>query len=88
MKHAPILTLIIASQVLAACGGSNFAGGIRAQPLPAAITTPCEDPKDHLEAGDWEIIAGRLGDALIECGAEKAVAVDAYNGVAGIVGAQ
>jgi len=56
--------------------------------LPKAITEPCDDPKDHLGAGDWEIIAGRLGDALIECGVKKAVAVEAYERVAGIVGPQ
>jgi hypothetical protein len=38
--------------------------------------------------GNWEIIGGRLGDALIECRAEKVVALEAYNGVAGIVGPQ
>ena len=29
-----------------------------------------------LGAGDWEVIAGRIGDALIECGAEKAALVE------------
>jgi len=31
-------------------------------------------------------MAGRIGDALLECGAEKGVAVDAYNNLRGTVG--
>ena len=53
--------------------------------LPQNVETPCERPETYLGAGDWEIIAGRIGDELIACAAEKQVAVDAYNGVAGVV---
>lgn len=30
-------------------------------------------------------MAGRLGDALIRCGAEKEIAVQAYKGLAGAI---
>lgn len=39
------------------------------------------DPRAFLRAGDWEIIAGRLGDELISCNGKRAAAVVAYDGV-------
>lgn len=51
-------------------------------PLPDEVAAPCPHPRDVVRGvSDWEILAGRLGDELIECGAEKAVAVGGYDGV-------
>ena len=85
MKHAPIIQTA-AFLALAACGGSVSVGGLTAPALPIEVESPCEHPARFLSAGDWEIMAGRIGDALLECGAEKGVAVDAYNNLRGTVG--
>jgi len=45
------------------------------------VAEPCPHPTEFLGAGDWEILAGRIGDALIVCGAEKDIAVEAYEGL-------
>lgn len=66
-----------------ACNGYNVAG-LRLQPLPDAIAEDCPQPWDVIalvkgtSVGSDEIRMGRLGDALIECGAEKQIAVGAY----------
>jgi hypothetical protein len=67
-------TLIIAACLpLAACGGWNGAGkGLRLDAPEAVFAQPCPHPADFLGAGDWEIIAGRMGDALIDCEARRA----------------
>lgn len=47
------------------------------------MTKPCPHPSDVIRGvrgssvGSDEIRMGRLGDALIECGAEKQIAVNA-----------
>lgn len=33
-------------------------------------------------------MVGRIGDALIRCGEEKAVAVEAYKGLRAVIGAE
>jgi hypothetical protein len=75
MKSAPILPLLIAYLALTACGGSNAVGALKIEPAPANITAPCKRPEDYLNAKDWEIIAGRIGDELIDCGAKQAALV-------------
>ena len=87
MKQGQMLTLP-AFLLLAACSGSIGAGDLRIDTLPANVEEDCPPPSRHLGAGDWEIIAGRIGDDLIECAAEKKIAVDAYNGVRTSVGPQ
>ncbi len=76
MRPVPILLLLIAAPALTACGGWKPSGGLRVQPPDASVTAPCDAPEAHLRGGDWEIIAGRLGLALIRCGQEKAALVE------------
>ena len=65
--------IIAACLPLAACGGWNGAGkGLRLDAPEAVFAQPCPHPADFLGAGDWEIIAGRMGDALIDCEARRA----------------
>lgn len=59
----------------AVCGGLNGAGAQTPPPDPS-ITIPCPRPEAFLGAGDWEIIAGRIGDALIDCGENHQALVD------------
>jgi hypothetical protein len=72
---------------LTGCADWSGAGALRLDPLPASVEEPCPHPSDLLSRGgtvaDDEISLGRVGDALIQCGQEKAVAVEAYNGVRG-----
>lgn len=75
---------MIAGQVLTACSGSIVAG-VRPDPLPTNVAAPCDDPRDVDSGGDWEIYAGRLGDALIKCGAEKMIAVEAFGRVGAVI---
>jgi hypothetical protein len=89
MKLLLTLMLFTAALLLTACTGSNVAGPLnRPDDTTLRLTDrqkrPCARPESFLGAGDWEIIAGRIGDALILCGAEKALVVDAYDGLLGI----
>jgi hypothetical protein len=69
--------MLAASLHLTACGASPGAGkGLRLDPAPAVLAQPCPHPADFLAAGDWEIIAGRMGDALIDCEARRAGLAD------------
>ncbi len=79
MLRVPILMLCIVVPVLTACGGYPRAGVAQIPAPDASVTAPCPRPEVFLGAGDWEIMAGRLGDALIECGAEKSVLVGYVN---------
>ena len=73
----PVLVL------LAGCSGWN-ADGVRVQGLPDNVTDPCPHPLDVINTvrgssvGSDELRMGRLGDALIECGQEKEIAVEGY----------
>jgi len=86
MKLHRILALLCAAPLLTACGVWSGAGPIKVPDLPEDVRQPCPHPRDVVRGlGDWEIMAGRLGDELIECGAEKQVGVDGYDGVRGAV---
>ena len=83
-KRAMQLALIVpALLTLAACGGFS-ADGVRPDPLPANVAAPCPHPLEVIggvrggTVGDDEVRMGRLGDALLQCGEEKAIAVTAY----------
>ena len=81
MKYARMLMLAIAGLLLASCAGFD-AAGVRPPDLSLDVRAPCPHPSKFIGAGDWELIAGRLGDALIECGGEKAIAIAASDLVA------
>lgn len=72
MRPVPILLLLIAVPVLTACGDLKPSGGLRAAPPDATVTSPCDRPEQHLRGQDWEVIAGRIGVALIDCGEKQA----------------
>lgn len=76
MKPVPILALLIAAPALTACGGWKPSGSVQVVPPDAALMAPCPKPGDYLGTGDWEIMAGRLGVALIRCGQEKQALAD------------
>jgi hypothetical protein len=60
-------------------------------PLDETISQPCPKPINVINTvkgtsiGSDEIRLGRLGDALIQCGAEKEIIVNAYKQVAKII---
>lgn len=83
MRPVRILLLLIVAPVLTACGGLKTSGGLRAAPPDATVTTPCDRPEQHLRGGDWEVIAGRLGLALIDCGEKQAELVRYIGEVSG-----
>lgn len=83
MKPATILTLLCASLMLTACAASKPSGSVRVPPPDTALTRPCDRPEAALSASDWEIIAGRIGVSLIQCGQEKAALVDYVAGLRG-----
>jgi hypothetical protein len=83
MRHAPILLLLIAVPALTACGGLKTSGGVRAAHPDATVTAPCDTPEQHLRGGDWEVIAGRLGLALIDCGEKQAELVRYMGDISG-----
>ena len=68
-----------ALSLLAACSGSGPAGpGLRLAPLPPEVASECDSPEAILAPISWEAVAGRLGDALIECRGKHVAAVAAY----------
>lgn len=73
MPRALILTLA-ACLTLTACSGSAPAG-VQRPPAPTEARIPCRDPAEFLGAGDWELIAGRMGDELRRCEGRRALAV-------------
>lgn len=75
MKPALILPLLLVSQLLTACFGSSVGGKPRIDDLPANVKAKCARPGDFLGLNDWEIMAGRIGDELIDCGLKQQAAV-------------
>lgn len=74
-----------------ACSASNSVG-LRLDELPQNVQEDCPHPSDviatvrgHTVADD-EVRMGRLGDELLECRAEKRVAVGAYNLTREVIG--
>lgn len=66
-----------------ACDGfRNVGTEIEAPPLDSSVTKNCPRPEDFLSSGDWELAAGQMGDALLDCDAARATAVDGYDGLA------
>lgn len=76
-----LIVILAAPLLLTACLGSNGAGVLRIEPLPATVAAPCKHPSSFLDATDWEIIAGRIGDELIRCREKHGLAVQGYSGV-------
>lgn len=81
MKLAQILPHLTVCLLLTACAGYP-AGGAKIQPLPENVRAPCPHPSEFLGARDWEIMAGRLGDELIECEMKRGAAVTYVDGLA------
>ena len=76
------MRVILIAVTLAACSGLTGGGtGVAVSDLPAQARQDCQHPSTMLGAGDWEIIAGRLGDELIRCENRRALAVQGYDGV-------
>ena len=77
-------TAAIAFLLLRSCSGFNADGGqLQTPPIDSAVLTPCPHPSQFLSLEDWEIMAGRLGDALIECEARRALAAATAQNLAG-----
>jgi len=86
MKRAVILMCAV-FPALTACGGLKGGGeGLQIRDLPPAAQQKCQPPASFLNAGDWEIIAGRIGDELIKCENRRDLAVQAYQGVKAAAG--
>lgn len=84
LKHIKLKVLLLPVFLpLAACSGWN-ADGVRTEPLPQNVVDPCDHPLEVIRevrgttVGSDEVRIGRLGDALIECGQEKQIAVESY----------
>ena len=73
----PVFLLLVGCSVWSA-------DGVRVQQLPDNVTDTCPHPLDVISSvrgssvGSDELRMGRLGDALIECGQEKEIAVEGY----------
>lgn len=80
--RALIPLLLLAALALTACGGLK-PGGAQIPRPDTSLTAPCARPENHLGAGDWEIMAGRIGDDLIRCGQEKEALAAYINDVIG-----
>ena len=90
MRRAAILVLAIGCLQVTACAGSKPAGA-RLEPPPPGALRACRHPATFLPApgaGDWEIIAGRIGDELLRCADEKRVLTLWVQGVSAAVNAR
>ena len=67
---------LVTCLMMQGCGSAPGGAPRRVEPLDAAIAAPCPHPGDFLRAGLAEVIIGRMGDALILCGKQKAASVD------------
>jgi predicted metal-binding membrane protein len=83
MKFVMIPTLLVLVSVLTGCVDWKGDGRFQISELPEAVSEPCPHPLTLVSRGgtvaDDEVTVGRLGDALIECGREKEVAVSGFN---------
>ena len=84
MPSSPIPALAL-SLTLTACAASA-PDGVQTAPLPIEARQPCTAPAELLGGGDWRLIVGRMGDALITCEGRRGLAVQGYDGLAGAVG--
>lgn len=88
MRLAAIPTTLGLVSALTGCAGWNGTG-LRADPLPAAVTAHCPKPEALLSRGgtiaDDFVSQRRLGDALIDCAAAKDAAVEAYERLRGAI---
>ena len=84
MPSSPIPALAL-SLTLTTCLGSA-PGGVQPAPLPTEARLPCTDPAELLGGGDWRLIVGRMGDALITCEGRRGLTVEAYDGLTEAVG--
>ena len=86
MLRAVILMLVV-FPALTACDGWRAVGeGLSVPDLPAQARQECPRPAQFLGGGDWEIIAGRLGDALLRCEGRRDLAVRGFDGLRAAVG--
>lgn len=75
MRHVLTLGLLTAALLtLQGCGSSR--GGVRVEAPDEATLAACETPQTYLGVDDWEIMTGRIGDALILCRKKHAALAD------------
>lgn len=75
---------------MTACGASGGVGA-RIEEPPVGAMRVCRHPTEFLPApgqGDWEVIAGRLGDELLRCRGEKKVLVAWAQGISAAINAR
>lgn len=88
-RSTTTLTLFVLALGLMGCGGFSVGGEYKTEPLPEQVLVPCPHPIELVSQGgtvaDDEITMGRIGDALIECGQEKQIAIDGYNSLVQIL---
>jgi hypothetical protein len=91
LKLSPQTGLIIPALLLLVGCNVSATDGVRVVELPSNVVDPCDHPAVIIQSvpgdtvGADEIRMGRLGDALIECGNEKDIAVDGYEQLADIL---
>lgn len=85
MRRVMILLPLAVALTLPACATSKPSGKVRVPPPDAALVAPCATPEAQLKAGDWKVIAARLGLALIRCGQEKAALAAYVKDVRGVL---
>lgn len=88
MRHVLILGLLIVAPLTLQGCGSRPAGALRVEAPDEATLASCEAPQAYLGVDDWEIMAGRIGDALILCGKKHEALADYARAVSKIVGPQ
>ncbi|SDX04455.1 hypothetical protein SAMN04488238_1056 [Roseicitreum antarcticum] len=81
MLRAVILMCVVFPALTACDGWRSVGKGVEVSDLPPAARLECKSPAAFLRAGDFEIIAGRMGDELIRCEQRRGLAVQGFDGV-------
>lgn len=91
LKLSPQVGLMVPALFLLVGCSVSATDGVRVVELPDNVIEPCPDPWSVISSipgdtvGSDEVRLGRLGDALIECGNEKDIAVDGYQQLSDIL---
>lgn len=66
---------------------SDFrANGLYLPDLSSDLIAPCRHPSSFLDEDNYEILLGRIGSELILCEQKKAIVIEYYQGVQGLLG--
>lgn len=80
MQRAWILMPVLSLTLMSCASLTGSGEGVRAPDAPPAARLQCPPPEAFRDVGNWKVMAGLLGLALIECEERRALAMQAFDG--------